>query len=67
MRLQGERQRSTLKKARSLTPAQLGPIFEAGLFGLTVGTFLFGPLAERIGRKRMIAILVDGRIYRENA
>ncbi|BCQ26678.1 MFS transporter [Caballeronia sp. NK8] len=45
-----------LKSAWSLTPAQLGPIFGAGLFGLTVGSFLFGPLADRIGRKRVIAI-----------
>jgi MFS transporter, AAHS family, 4-hydroxybenzoate transporter len=45
-----------LKKAWGLNPAQLGPIFGAGLFGLTVGSFLFGPLADRIGRKRVIAI-----------
>ncbi|AMV48399.1 MFS transporter [Paraburkholderia caribensis] len=45
-----------LKSAWSLTPAQLGPIFGAGLFGLTVGSFLFGPLADRVGRKRVIAI-----------
>ena len=45
-----------LKAQWSLTPAQLGPIFGAGLFGLTVGSFLFGPLADRIGRKRVIAL-----------
>ncbi|OTP76467.1 MFS transporter [Caballeronia sordidicola] len=45
-----------LKKAWSLSPSQLGPIFGAGLFGLTVGSFLFGPLADRIGRKRVIVI-----------
>jgi len=45
-----------LKSEWSLTPAQLGPIFGAGLFGLTVGSFLFGPLADRIGRKRVITI-----------
>ncbi|MFM0619927.1 MFS transporter [Paraburkholderia nemoris] len=45
-----------LKKAWSLGAAQLGPIFGAGLFGLTVGSFLFGPLADRIGRKRVIMI-----------
>ncbi|HZZ06768.1 MFS transporter [Paraburkholderia sp.] len=45
-----------LKKAWALSPAQLGPIFGAGLFGLTVGSFLFGPLADRIGRKRVITI-----------
>ena len=45
-----------LKKAWGLTPAQLGPIFGAGLFGLTVGSFVFGPLADRIGRKRVIVL-----------
>ncbi len=45
-----------LKSEWSLNPAQLGPIFGAGLLGLTVGSFLFGPLADRIGRKRVIAI-----------
>ena len=45
-----------LKKAWALSPTQLGPIFGAGLFGLTVGSFLFGPLADRIGRKRVITI-----------
>lgn len=45
-----------LKKAWALTPAQLGPIFGAGLFGLTVGSFVFGPLADRIGRKRVIVM-----------
>ncbi|WP_394788193.1 MFS transporter [Rhodoferax sp.] len=45
-----------LKAQWALTPAQLGPIFGAGLFGLTVGSFLFGPLADRIGRKRVIAL-----------
>ncbi|RDV00620.1 MFS transporter [Trinickia dinghuensis] len=45
-----------LKKVWSLTPAALGPIFAAGLFGLTVGSFVFGPLADRIGRKRVIVL-----------
>jgi len=44
-----------LKAQWGLTPAQLGPIFGSGLFGLAVGSFLFGPLADRIGRKRVIA------------
>ncbi|MFM0289484.1 MFS transporter [Paraburkholderia megapolitana] len=45
-----------LRKMWSLTPAALGPIFGAGLFGLAVGSFVFGPLADKIGRKRVIAL-----------
>lgn len=45
-----------LKKEWTLTPAQLGPIFGAGLFGLTIGSFFFGPLADRVGRKRVIVM-----------
>ncbi|VVE62089.1 4-hydroxybenzoate transporter [Pandoraea captiosa] len=45
-----------LKRQWSLSAAELGPVFGAGLFGLTIGSFLFGPLADRIGRKRVILI-----------
>ena len=45
-----------LKKEWSLSPAQLGPIFGAGLLGLCIGSFIFGPVADRIGRKRVIMI-----------
>jgi AAHS family 4-hydroxybenzoate transporter-like MFS transporter len=40
-----------LKAHLGATPAQLGPMFGAGLAGLTVGSFLFGPVADRFGRK----------------
>ena len=43
-----------LKKEWGLAAAQMGPIFGAGLLGLCVGSFLIGPLADRIGRKRVI-------------
>src|SRR6202171_616256 len=38
-----------------VTKAALGPVFSAGLFGLMIGALLLGPLADRIGRKKIIA------------
>jgi AAHS family 4-hydroxybenzoate transporter-like MFS transporter len=46
-----------LKTEWSLGP-QLALVFGAGLLGLTIGSFLFGPLADRIGRKRVIVLSV---------
>jgi AAHS family 4-hydroxybenzoate transporter-like MFS transporter len=44
----------SLAKEWHLTKATLGPVFSAGLFGLMIGALLFGPLADRIGRRRII-------------
>jgi MFS transporter, AAHS family, 4-hydroxybenzoate transporter len=38
--------------------AAFGPVFGAGLLGLTIGAFLFGPIADRVGRKPMIVASV---------
>lgn len=37
-----------------LARGQLGPTFSAGLFGVMLGAMLLAPLADRIGRRRVI-------------
>ncbi|MDN8008977.1 MFS transporter [Burkholderia multivorans] len=44
-----------IAKAWSLPNGALGPVFGAGLTGLMIGALGFGPLADRFGRKAIIA------------
>src|SRR6202043_790240 len=44
----------SLAREWGLTKGALGPVFSAGLFGLMIGALLFGPLADLIGRKKIV-------------
>lgn len=43
-----------LADAWSIAPGTLGTIFSAGLLGMTLGAMFLAPIADRIGRRRMI-------------
>ncbi|MGE0811137.1 MAG: MFS transporter [Immundisolibacter sp.] len=45
-----------IAKAWQLDPKTLGIVFSSGLVGMTIGSFVLGPAADRIGRRRMILI-----------
>lgn len=45
-----------IARAWQLDPTTLGMLFSSGLVGMTIGSFLLGPAADRIGRRRMILI-----------
>ncbi|KAA0998515.1 aromatic acid/H+ symport family MFS transporter [Paraburkholderia panacisoli] len=51
-----------LKAHFGATPVQFSPVFGAGFLGLAIGSFLFGPIADRFGRKTTLicAVLLFG-------
>ncbi len=52
----------SLADAWSIAPGTLGTIFSAGLLGMTLGAMLLAPIADKIGRRRMViaCVLVMG-------
>ena len=42
----------------SLTPIQVGTLGSYALFGMMLGSFIFGPLADKLGHKNVIMISV---------
>lgn len=45
-----------ISKAWQLDSQTLGIVFSSGLLGMTAGSLLLGPMADRIGRRRMILL-----------
>jgi AAHS family 4-hydroxybenzoate transporter-like MFS transporter len=43
-----------LRAQWNLAPSQLGPLFGLGLLGLMSGAFVFGPIADKVGRKKVL-------------
>jgi AAHS family 4-hydroxybenzoate transporter-like MFS transporter len=48
----------SLRTEWQLMPQQLAPLLSAGLVGLAVGSFVAGPLGDRIGRKAVLVLSV---------
>jgi MFS transporter, AAHS family, 4-hydroxybenzoate transporter len=48
----------SLRREWGLQASQLSPAFGAGLFGLMCGSFLLGPVADTLGRKKVLLVSV---------
>jgi AAHS family 4-hydroxybenzoate transporter-like MFS transporter len=45
-----------ISKEWNVPMANFGPVFSAGLFGLMLGALILGPVADRVGRKKVIVL-----------
>lgn len=45
---------SPMASALEVAPASFGPVFASALFGLMIGALLLAPLADCIGRKKVL-------------
>lgn len=48
-----------IAKTWQLSPQMLGIVFSSGLLGMTAGSLLLGPMADHIGRRRMILLAIS--------
>ena len=54
----------SIRQSLHLSPAQLGPVFSAGLTGMMFGSFIFSPMADRFGRRPVMiaSVLLFGAL-----
>ena len=45
-----------LKKEMSLSPNNLSYLFVSGVFGLMIGSIIFGPIADKYGKKKILVL-----------
>ena len=48
----------SIKSELGLTGGQIGSLMSAGFVGMTVGSLLLGPLADRLGRRPVLMLSV---------
>lgn len=54
----------SIRESLHLSPAELGPVFSAGLMGMMLGSFIFSPFADKFGRRPVMiaSVLLFGLV-----